>query len=195
MCHALLQDPKFFALLLRIDHELADQTRAVGCCCGGALHRADYPRKPRGCPPQTRHEYSSRLSFCCSRCRKRWTSRSVRFLGRRVFVALAMVLGSAQRAGASPAAAQLGAVLGASRRTVQRWRTWWLADFPATPLWRALAGRCMPSVAVELLPASLVQAMTGTPAEVFMRLLVLLSALTICGRCASAGAPVDDRAA
>lgn len=195
MCHALLQDPKFFALLLRIDHELADQTRAAGCCCGGALHRADYPRKPRGCPVQTRHEYSSRLSFCCSRCRKRWTSRSVRFLGRRVFVALAMVLGSAQRAGASPVAAQLGAALGASRRTVQRWRTWWLEGLPATPLWRALAGRFMPSVAVELLPASLVQAMTGTPAEVFMRLLVLLSALTICGRCASACARVDDRAA
>lgn len=189
MCHDLLQDPKFFALLLRIDHELADQTRAVGCCCGGALHRADYPRKPRGCPAQTRVEYSSRFSFCCARCRKRWTSRSVRFLGRRVFVALAMVLRSTQRAAASPAAAELGAALGACRRTVQRWRTWWLEEFPATPLWRALAARFMPTVAVEWLPASLVQAMTGTPDEVFMRLLVLLSPLTICRPGAAAGDP------
>ena len=27
MCHALLQDPKFFRLLLRVDQELADQAR------------------------------------------------------------------------------------------------------------------------------------------------------------------------
>ena len=40
MCHSLLYDPKFLALLLRIDHELAAQTRADGCVCGGSLHRA-----------------------------------------------------------------------------------------------------------------------------------------------------------
>src|SRR6516225_4746910 len=45
VCHALLEEPKFSALLLRIDHELAEQTRSEGCRCGGALHRADYPRK------------------------------------------------------------------------------------------------------------------------------------------------------
>ncbi len=189
MCHALLQDPKFFALLLRIDHELADQTRALGCCCGGALHRANYPRKPRGCPGQSRTAHSSRFSFCCERCRKRWTSRSVRFLGRRVYVALAMVLRSTRRTAASPAAAHLGETLGASRRTVQRWRAWWLEEFPATPLWRALAGRFMPPVAVERLPASLVQAMTGTPEEVLMRLLVLLSPLSISRPGAAAGGP------
>ncbi len=48
MCHALLYDQKFLALLLRIDHDLAARRRADGCQCGGALHRADYPRKPRG---------------------------------------------------------------------------------------------------------------------------------------------------
>ena len=50
MRHALLHDPKFLALLLRIDHDLAARRRADGGSCGGALHRADYPRKPRGCP-------------------------------------------------------------------------------------------------------------------------------------------------
>jgi transposase-like protein len=192
VCHALLQDPKFFTLLMRIDHELADQTRVAGCCCGGALHRADYPRKPRGCPAENRIEYSSRLSFCCARCRKRWTSRSVRFMGRRVYGALAMVLVSARRAAASSAAAaELGAALGASRRTVQRWRAWWLEEFPETPLWRAVCARFMPPVAVQWLPASLVQAMTGTPPEVLARLLVLLSPLTIC----RPGAPAGDHAA
>lgn len=107
MCHALLQDPKFPALLLRIDHELAEQTRSEGCGCGGALHRADYPRKPRGCPREVRPDYSLRLSFCCAQCRKRSTSKSVRFLGRRVYLALAVVLVShpASRADTSGGAA------------------------------------------------------------------------------------------
>ena len=95
MCHALLHDPKFLALLLRIDHDLAASTRADGCRCGGVLHRADYPRKPRGCPIEVRDDHCSRLSFCCSVCRRRATSRSVRFLARRVYFALAVVLAHA----------------------------------------------------------------------------------------------------
>ena len=98
----------FLALLLRIDHDLAAQTCADGCPCGGVLHRADYPRKPRGCPVEVRHDHSSRLSFCCSMCRRRATSMSVRFLGRRVYLALAVVLVSARPAGPTPAAARLG---------------------------------------------------------------------------------------
>lgn len=54
MCHALLHDPRFFTLLLQIDHELAAQTQAQGCICSGPLHQANYPRKPRGCPPAER---------------------------------------------------------------------------------------------------------------------------------------------
>jgi hypothetical protein len=37
VCHILLQDPKFFQLLLQIDIDLAAQTRAVKCQCGGTL--------------------------------------------------------------------------------------------------------------------------------------------------------------
>ena len=85
VCHALLGDPKFFTLLLRIDHDLAEQVRAGRCRCGGVLHRADYPRKPRGGPPQVRAECASRLSFCCAVCRGRTTSMSVRFLGQHMF--------------------------------------------------------------------------------------------------------------
>jgi len=66
-----LFDPRFLELLLRIDHELAAQRRVEGCRCGGTLHRADYPRKPRGCSREVRSDHSSRLSFCCSICRGR----------------------------------------------------------------------------------------------------------------------------
>lgn len=120
MCHALLQGPKFLELLLRLDHEFAAQCRADGCRCGSNLHRADYPRKPRGCPPSVRGDHSFRLSFCCAACRKRATSLSVRFLGRRVYLAQAVVLVSASRTGSTPTGARLGAELGVARQTLQR---------------------------------------------------------------------------
>ena len=156
-----MQDPKLFALLLlRIDHELAALARADGCRCGGALHRADYPRKPRGCPGEVRADYSSRLSFCCSLCRRRLTPMSVRFLGRRVYLALAVVLGVA-------------------RRTMQRWRSWWCEQFPLTPLWRSACARFMPPVPTEQLPGRLLERFTGPAHEALMRVLVWLSPVTL----------------
>ena len=107
MCHALLQSPNFFRLLLRIDEELASETQAAGCRCGGVLHRANYPRKPRACLSEVRGDFESRLSFCCNLCRRRTTSMSVRFLGRRVYLALAVVLVSARHAVQNPAARRL----------------------------------------------------------------------------------------
>lgn len=103
MCHALLHDPKFFQLLLRIDEELAAEVHAGRCECGGVLHRANYPRKPRACLNEVRSDFELRFSFCCADCRKRNTSTSVRFLGRRVYLGLAVVLGSARHAGQNPA--------------------------------------------------------------------------------------------
>ena len=60
--------PRFFRLLLRIDQELAAQTKADGCLCGGVLCRANYPRKPRACLTEGRADFESRFSFCCHRC-------------------------------------------------------------------------------------------------------------------------------
>jgi hypothetical protein len=132
VCHALLQSPNFFRLLLRIDEELASETHAAGCACGGVLHRANYPRKPRACLSEVRGDFESRFSFCCNRCRRRTTSMSVRFLGRRVYLALAVVLGSARHAGQNPAAARLSGTLNVPVLTLRRWRHWWQAQFPQT---------------------------------------------------------------
>lgn len=94
MCHALLQNPNFFSLLLQIDMDLAAATRSAGCpSCGGVLHQANYPRKPRACPKEVRADFESRFSFCCNECRKRTTSMSVRFLGRRVYKRLNLTRG------------------------------------------------------------------------------------------------------
>ena len=179
MCHALLKDPKFFRLLLRIDEALAGEARAGGCACGGVLHRANYPRKPRACLEEVRSEFQSRFSFCCNRCRRRTTSMSVRFLGRRVYLALAMVLVSARHAGQTPAAAKLSTVLDVPVRTLQRWCHWWSQQFPLTALWQAACARFMPPVATERCPASLLERFAGDAADGLMRLLVFLTPVTV----------------
>ena len=179
VCHALVQSPPFFLLLLRIDEELAEEARSGGCACGGVLHRANYPRKPRACPKEVRSAYESRFSFCCNRCRRRTTSRSVRFLGRRVYLGLAVVLVSARHAGQTPAAARLSGMLDIPVRTLQRWREWWQKQFPLTQLWQASCARFMPPVATDLCPASLLERFAGSAEEALMRLLVFLSPLTV----------------
>ena len=97
MCHAFLADTNFYQLLTRIDESIAEEVRAGGCDCGGALHSARYPRKPRGVRGVLDESYQSRLSFCCAAdgCRRRSTPPSVRFLGRKVYLGVIVVLISA----------------------------------------------------------------------------------------------------
>ena len=179
MCHALLQDPKFFRLLLRIDVELADEVRAGGCACGCVLHRAKYPRKPKGCPAEFRSEFEWRFSFCGNRCRGRTTPMSVRYLGRRVYLGLVMVLVSARDVGQTPAAGRLCAALDVPVRTLRRWRNWWTQQLPLTAFWQAASARFMPPVATEHIAASLLERFVGDAADVLLRLLVFLTPLTV----------------
>src|SRR5882672_7206653 len=60
----ILNDASFYRVLLRFDDDLAEQARREGCGCGGKLHSARYPRKPRGAPEELQEEYSRRRSFC-----------------------------------------------------------------------------------------------------------------------------------
>ena len=94
MCHAFLTDTNFYQLLFRIDQSIAEEVRERGCECGGVLHAAPYPRKPRGVRSALDDSYQSRLSFCCSQdgCRRRHTPASVRFLGRKVYLGVIVVL-------------------------------------------------------------------------------------------------------
>lgn len=162
MCHTLLQDSKFYALLLLIDEEQAAEARAAGCGCGGPLHSARYPRKPRGAPPGVRQSYDSRLSFCCAQCRRRTTPVSVRYLGRRVYLAAVVILASAMRCGlTAKRAVHLSSALNVPLRTLERWRRWWLEDFVHTAFWHAARGNFMPPVLHDTLPASLLARLTG----------------------------------
>jgi hypothetical protein len=153
VCHALLHDPAFFRLLTRIDAEFAAETRQGRCPeCKGPLHVGDFPRKPRGCPASVREEYSRRLSFTCGWCDSRTTPASVRFLGRRVYVAMALVLRSSPAGSIARALAEEFSV---SACTLKRWRIWWQRDFQQTVFWQSVRERFMPPVAAEALPQSL----------------------------------------
>jgi hypothetical protein len=124
-------------------------------------------------------EYSSRLSFCCAVCRKRATSLSVRFLGRRVYLALAVVLVSGSRTASTSTGVRLGAELGVARQTLQRWQAWWVEQFPLTPLWRATCARFMPPVLEAHLPVELIARFAGPAHEALLRLLIWLSPVSV----------------
>src|SRR2546427_8103212 len=97
--------PVFTRVLLKFDEDLAEQARQRGCGCGGKLHSARYPRKPRGAPEELQEDYSRRRSFCCAEegCRKRTTPASFRFLSRRGYVGGVGGLVTALRHGGAPA--------------------------------------------------------------------------------------------
>lgn len=177
MCHTVLQDPAFFRLLTRIDEELAAATRLQGCrACGGPLHVADYPRKPRGCPAAVREAYSRRLSFTCGRCDLRATSPSVRFAGRRVYLAVVLMLVSP--AGSASAQA-LCDRLRIAAVTLKRWRRWWRETFPSTPFWQSVCERFMPPVTISGLPQSLLERFeTSAMAERLARALRFIAPLS-----------------
>ena len=63
---------------------------------------------------------------------------SVRFLGRRVYLPLLVVLGSARHAGQNPGAARLSTTLAIPLRTLERWRQWWKEKFPRSTLGKPL---------------------------------------------------------
>lgn len=156
--------------------------------CGGTLHRANYPRKVRGLPPGVSAGAGGpgpelRLSFCCARegCRKRHTPASLRFLGRRVYAGVVLVLVMAMEHGLTGFRVnRLARELGVSRRTLERWRRWWREVFPVSGVWRAAQGRFMPPVDASALPGSLLLRFGVTAQDQLLGVLRLL--LPLSGR-------------
>jgi hypothetical protein len=181
----LLRDASFLALLLHIDDELCGEARSAGCpVCGGVVHSARFPRKPRGGPWPVGDEHASRLSLCCAveGCRKRVTPPSVRFLGRRVYLGAVVVLAGVMLSGPTPwRVSRLGELLGVSRRTLVRWRTWWRETFPATGLFRELRGRLRGPAGEGELPGDLLARLRGDAAARLIAVLRLLCPLSAVG--------------
>jgi hypothetical protein len=177
---AVLNDIRFYGLLLKFDQDLAAKVREGRCRgCGAALHAAPYPRKPRGGPAGLTEEYRERLSLCCAAdgCRQRATPPSLRFLGGKVYWAALITVISAMRCGSTPTRVrQLREWVGVSRRTIARWRQWWCGVFADSAFWRAAGW--IPPVARTELPAALLERFTGDTEQQLMLLLRFLAPIT-----------------
>ena len=181
MYHDLLQNTIFHAFLTTIDDELANKVREARCLCGGALHRADYPRSPLGLTVVCREYYESRRSFCCDQCRKRVTTPSVRFFGRHRFPAPTFVLLSFLKRGvAAPTLKQVRRHFGIdiSKRTWRRWCRWWREGFIATAFWKQAKGICPTGDPDDDYPRSLRCAYSGSFSDQWVAVLRFLAPLT-----------------
>lgn len=144
MSHKFLLNPSSHEFFKAIDYDFSEEERAKGCPhCRGKLHRADYPRSPVGVPIEYRKYYEERYSHCCSQCRKRTTSQSVRYFGRRWFPGPLLILISAlMHSALNKCCKKLHQLFGItiSKRTCKRWKGWWEASFSATPFWKGATG-------------------------------------------------------
>lgn len=172
-----LRDRRIHELLEKVDEDLALKAQAGGCeHCGGRLHHGDYRRKPRGGP-----DWDKRYSFCCSRegCRKRKTPPSVRFLGRKVYVGVVVVLVSAMGHGVSVRRRRrLCEQLGVDRRTLVHWRQWWWGAFVRSGFWKAARARFRAPVSERGMPLGLVEAFGAGQGEGLVRLMKFLCPIT-----------------
>jgi len=177
----LLRDGRLFKLLEKADEDLAEKARREGCIhCGEIkLHHGDYERKPRGGPG-----WEKRLSFNCAAegCRKRKTPKSVRFLGRRVYAGVVVVLVSAMMHGVKPERVErLRQELGIDERTLKRWRQWWLETFVASGFWKGERGEFMPALDEKTMPLSLVEVFGAGNREGLIKLMEFLAPITVVG--------------
>jgi len=176
-CQNHLADQEVYQLLEKVDGDLVEEARQHGCIhCRGKLFRSDYERKPRGGP-----QWDMRFSLCCGSegCRRRNTPPSVRFMGRRVYAGLVVVLVSAMTHGLKPERVQrLREALGIDRRTLERWRQWWLGLFVNSAFWREARARFMPPVDHRTMPLSLCLGFEVQARERLVDLLRFLAPIT-----------------
>ena len=189
MYREILRDARFLELLLKIDREKCAEVRACRCPklrCGGPMHAGHFRRKPRGfgllrggeAPPDG---FDVRFDLCCGSCRQRTMPESVRFLGRKVYLGVVIVIASVFARGPSRDALRLlQAHLQVSWNTLARWRIWWL-ELPRSGFWQSVRGLLPVELDLDALPESLLGRFQGEPAEKVVRLMRLLGPLTARG--------------
>jgi hypothetical protein len=172
---------EFFEGLVAIDAAIVSRAADEACrFCGGRLHRGDYERKPRGgLVARAGEAFSRRFSLCCGRegCRRRATPPSVRFLGRRVYVATVVIVVSVVALAASTASA-IRSATGVAARTARRWLRWWRGPFIQTSVFVELSARLVPAVSRHSLPASILERFSGMPSSRLSQLLGWLAPIT-----------------
>ena len=181
MYHPLLTDARFHNSLFDLDRLIAEQVRQSQCpLCFGNLNQSNFPRKPRGVPEGTDPDYHIRFSLCCSTdgCRKRFTPPSMRFLSRKVYSSVVIILIFLLKPETDESRLEtINTLLGTtlSVETLRRWRHFWTKDVPQTQTWKRLA---FSSVHAQNLPVSLLALFETTVEQALIMGLKLILPLT-----------------
>ena len=158
MYHPLLTDARFHNSLLDLDRLIVEQFHQSQCpLCFGNLNQSNFPRKPRGVPEGTDPDYPIRFSLCCSTdgCRKRFTPPSMRFLSRKVYSSVVIIIIFLLKPETDESRIEtINTLLGTrlSVETLRRWRHFWTKDVPQTHTWKRLS---LPQRLFQDLPVSL----------------------------------------
>ncbi|HYD47571.1 MAG TPA: hypothetical protein VEB21_04455 [Terriglobales bacterium] len=100
---------------------------------------------------------------------------SVRFLGRRRYIAAVFALVSPRGQSSS----WLAQAVDVPVRTLDRWRRWWRETFVSSRQWRALQGRLLPPIEPDALPRELLDRLRSRRSTYrLVRLLKLLCPLS-----------------
>jgi len=93
-------------------------------------------------------------------------------------LAMVVLVAAMQHGATAMRVAKLSQMFGVSRRTVARWRTWWLSVFAKSPFWHWARALLMPPVDEKSLPASLLERFAGSLEERLIALLRFLAPFT-----------------
>jgi hypothetical protein len=180
MCTNLFQDSRLFEIIQRIDRDSEIKAGSQPCDrCRGKLDRAYFSRKPRGVAEGFERAFIVRPSFCCrvDGCRKRLTPPQLRFLGRKVFISVIVLLAAAMTQGPSPKRlCQIQRELGIAPQTLRRWLTFWREVFAVSNSWIYVRGNFIPPVDESQLPGSLLQRLAAfhpNPKQAIVTLLTI----------------------
>jgi len=165
MYHSLLSNARFHNSLFDFDRLIAEQVRQSKCpFCQGNLNQSNFPRKPRGIPQGTVPDYPIRFSLCCATegCRKRITPPSMRFLSRKVYCSVVVILIFLLKPASDESCIdRLNRLLGTrlSVETIRRWRRYWIKEVPQSKTWKRSA---LCSEFSQTLPVSLLSQFAGS---------------------------------
>jgi hypothetical protein len=180
MYHKFQFNDNFHSFLIKIDTDFIEKAKKEDCpYCGGVLNRSDYERSPMGIPKEHRQYYATRFSLCCRTCRKRTTTPSVRFFGRRWYPAHLLICIFHQ--GFNKRCLHLlkkhyGIVV--NKHTWKRWRKWWCETFSTTKFWQSAKGQLSPKALNGQYPLNIFTQFSGYFAKRVVMLLQFLSPMT-----------------
>lgn len=143
----------FWLLLSKIDEKIARFYHQIPCIyCTKKMYWGNYPRKPRGIPSIAEDFFAFRYSHCCSGCRKRRTPPSARFLGRRVYVAIFVMMFFYPDTDDDHSELLNSMSIGMDLMTPVRWSAWWSIDIPVSCIWKKICGPLGVNTNNEFLP-------------------------------------------